>query len=135
MLTDWSSATPACSNARLKQLSSQIHRFALLLSGTSFGGHPVSRHATRPGGTARHCHRHRLDRPALILLLPLAAATGFLLWRDRAIRRRVGFGAWPSDGFARHVLVDDLGHLATVTLASAPLFFLGQFTHAALPLL
>ena len=71
----------------------------------------------------------------LILLLPPAAATGFLLWRDRAIRRRVGLGAWPSDGFARHVLVDDLGHLATVTLASAPLFFLGQFTHAAMPLL
>ena len=68
----------------------------------------------------------------LVLLLPPAAATGFLLWRDRAIRRHVGLAAWPSDGFARHVLTDDLGTLATITLASAPLFFIGQLAHAVL---
>jgi hypothetical protein len=66
----------------------------------------------------------------LVLLLPPAAATGFLLLRDRAIRRHVGAAAWPSDGFARHVLVDDLGTLATITLVSAPLFFVGQLAHA-----
>ena len=62
----------------------------------------------------------------LLLLLPPAAATGFVLWRDRAIRRRVGLAAWPSDGFARHVLVDDLGRLICLTLAGVPLFFLGD---------
>ena len=68
----------------------------------------------------------------LALLLPPAMATGFLLWRDRAIRRRVGLAAWPSDGFARHVLTGDLGTLAGVTLGSAPLFFVGQLAHAAI---
>ena len=65
----------------------------------------------------------------LLLLVPPAAATGFLLWRDRAIRRHVGHAAWPSDGFARHVLVDDLGTLTGITLASVPLFFIGQLAH------
>ena len=69
------------------------------------------------------------------LVVPPALTACYVLLRDRLIRRRVGLAAWPSDGFARHVLVDDLGHLATVTLTSAPLFFLGQFTHVALPLL
>ena len=68
----------------------------------------------------------------LVLLLPPAMATGFLLLRDRAIRRRVGLAAWPSDGFARHVLTGDLGALASVTLGSAPLFFIGQLAHAAI---
>ena len=66
----------------------------------------------------------------LVLLLPPAAATGFLLWRDRAIRRRVGMAAWPSDGFARHVLVDDLGWLICLTVAGVPLFFLGDMLRA-----
>ena len=67
----------------------------------------------------------------LLMLLPPAAATGFLLWRDRAIRRRVGLAAWPSDGFARHVLTDDLGALTGITIASVPLFFVGQLAHLA----
>lgn len=69
----------------------------------------------------------------LPMLLPPAAATGFLLWRDRAIRRRVGLAAWPSDGFARHVLVDDLARLLCLTLLSLPLFFAGAALRTLLP--
>ncbi|KFC67724.1 hypothetical protein FF80_02120 [Devosia sp. LC5] len=60
-----------------------------------------------------------------ILALPPALTAGFVLIRDRIIRRRVGLAAWPSDGFARHVLVDDLGWLLLLTLAGLPLCFLG----------
>ena len=69
----------------------------------------------------------------LLLLLPPAAVTGFVLWRDRAIRRRVGLAAWPSDGFARHVLVDDLARLFCLTLLGLPLFFAGAALHTLLP--
>ena len=46
---------------------------------------------------------------------------------------RLGLAAWPSDGFARHVLVDDLGWLLCLTLAGVPLFFLGDFLRTLLP--
>jgi hypothetical protein len=61
-----------------------------------------------------------------ILVVPPALTAIFVLVRDRIIRRRVGLAAWPSDGFARHVLVDDLGWLICFTLLGLPLFFLGD---------
>ncbi|MEO5806124.1 hypothetical protein [Devosia sp.] len=69
-----------------------------------------------------------LSQPLLHLLAPLIGAL-FLLWRDRAIRRRVGQSAWPSDGFARHVLTDDLGNLLGLTLFTAPLMLLVYGLH------
>lgn len=63
-------------------------------------------------------------QPAALVLPPVLAAC-FLMIRDRIIRRRVGLAAWPSDGFARHVLVDDLGWLICLTLLGLPLFLLG----------
>ncbi|HEY8575681.1 MAG TPA: hypothetical protein VIL88_05005 [Devosia sp.] len=62
-----------------------------------------------------------LGQPTLLVVPPVLTA-GIVLLRDRSIRRRVGDGAWPSDGFARHVLVDDLARLLCVTLLGLPLF-------------
>jgi len=59
------------------------------------------------------------------LVVPPALTACLLLARDRVIRRRVGHTAWPSDGFARHVLVDDLGRLVWLTLLAPPLFLAG----------
>jgi hypothetical protein len=70
-------------------------------------------------------------QPAM-LMLPPAVTAGYVLVRDRIIRRRVGLAAWPSDGFARHVLVDDLGWLICLTVAGIPLFFLGHGLRALL---
>ena len=70
-------------------------------------------------------------QPAM-LVLPPALTAGLVLVRDRLIRRRVGLAAWPSDGFARHVLVDDLGWLLFLTLAGLPLFFIGAFLRGVL---
>lgn len=70
----------------------------------------------------------------LVLALPPAMVTAWVLLRDRIIRRDVGQAAWPSDGFARHVLVDDLLRLACLTLAGVPLFLLGMMLRATLHL-
>jgi hypothetical protein len=67
----------------------------------------------------------------LVLALPPALVTLWVLLRDRLIRRRVGLAAWPSDGFARHVLVDDLGRLVCLTLLGLPLFLLGDLLRRA----
>lgn len=61
-----------------------------------------------------------------VLVVPPALTGCLLLARDRVIRRRVGHAAWPSDGFARHVLVDDLGRLVCLTLLALPLFLMGD---------
>lgn len=72
-----------------------------------------------------------VGQPAMLVIPPaLTAALVFL--RDRLIRRRVGLAAWPSDGFARHVLVDDLGRLICLTLLALPLFLLGDTLREAL---
>jgi hypothetical protein len=62
----------------------------------------------------------------------LVLTAGLVLLRDRVIRRRVGLAAWPSDGFARHVLVDDLGRLVCLTLLGLPLFLLGDLIRRVL---
>ena len=71
--------------------------------------------------------------PAVLLVFPPALTALYVLIRDRIIRQRVGLSAWPSDGFARHVLVDDLGRLICVTLLGLPLFFAGHALRAMLP--
>lgn len=73
-----------------------------------------------------------VGQPAL-LALPPALTTALVLLRDRLIRRRVGQAAWPSDGFARHVLVDDIGRLVCITLLGLPLFLLGDLLRQLLP--
>ena len=68
-----------------------------------------------------------------VLAIPPALTAIYVLIRDRIIRRRVGLAAWPSDGFARHVLVDDLGWLICFTLLGLPLFFLSYSLRGLLP--
>lgn len=70
-------------------------------------------------------------QPAMLVLPPALTALHVLL-RDRLIRRRVGLAAWPSDGFARHVLVDDLARMACLTLLGLPLFLVGDLLRQAL---
>ncbi|MBU1306711.1 MAG: hypothetical protein KKF33_14495 [Alphaproteobacteria bacterium] len=73
------------------------------------------------------------DQPALLVAPPALTAV-FVFVRDHLIRRRVGLSVWPSDGFARHVLVDDLGQLLGWTILSLPLFLLGHALRTMLPL-
>ncbi|MGV8831346.1 MAG: hypothetical protein ACOH2N_05160 [Devosia sp.] len=70
-------------------------------------------------------------QPAFLVAPPALTAL-YVLLRDRFIRQRVGQSAWPSDGFARHVLVDDLGRLICMTLLGLPLFFAGHALRAML---
>ncbi|WP_224703491.1 hypothetical protein [Devosia aquimaris] len=71
------------------------------------------------------------DQPGLLAVPPALTALVVLL-RDRQIRRRVGLAAWPSDGFARHVLVDDLAKLLGHSLLALPLFLIGHALRATL---
>ena len=72
-----------------------------------------------------------LGQPMLLALPP--TITAFLIvFHDWQIRRRVGLAAWPSDGFARHVLVDDMARLLCLTLIGLPLFLLGTALRTAL---
>ncbi|KKC30988.1 hypothetical protein [Devosia psychrophila] len=68
-----------------------------------------------------------------VLVIPPALTAAYVLLRDRVIRRRVGLAAWPSDGFACHVLVDDMARLLCLTMLGLPLFFAGYALRALLP--
>ncbi len=72
-----------------------------------------------------------MGQPALLALPPTLTAS-LILVHDWQIRRRVGLAAWPSDGFARHVLVDDMARLLCLTLIGLPLFLLGTALRTAL---
>lgn len=72
-----------------------------------------------------------MGEPALLALPPTVTAL-LILVHDWQIRRRVGLAAWPSDGFARHVLVDDMARLLCLTLIGLPLFFIGTQLRTAL---
>ena len=69
-----------------------------------------------------------------IWLLPLPALTmlGFLLWRHRRILAQVGTAPLASDGFAKHVMVDDLLRLGGQTLVAPLLYVLGASLASAL---
>jgi hypothetical protein len=63
----------------------------------------------------------------IIWLVPLPALLmlAFLLRRHRHILGSIGTAPLCSDGFAKHVLVDDLLRLGALTLVSPLLFMLG----------
>lgn len=65
-----------------------------------------------------------------LIPLPSAAMLGFLVWRHRRILTQVGNAPLASDGFAKHVMVDDLLRLGGQVLVS-PLLYLGGATLAA----
>ncbi|WP_338720791.1 hypothetical protein [Devosia sp. XK-2] len=60
-----------------------------------------------------------------LLPVPAALMLGFLTWRHRHILAQVGTAPLASDGFAKHVMVDDLLRLAGQVLLSPLLYLLG----------
>jgi len=58
--------------------------------------------------------------------LPAALMLGFLSWRHRRILTMVGTAPLASDGFAKHVMVDDLLRLGGQVLISPLLYMLGS---------
>lgn len=73
-----------------------------------------------------------LQTPWLIPL-PALAMLAFLLWRHRRILTSVGSAPLASDGFAKHVMVDDLLRLGGQVLVSPLLFLIGSTAAALLP--
>lgn len=71
-----------------------------------------------------------LGQQMWLLPLPALAMLGFLLWRHRRILAQVGTAPLASDGFAKHVMVDDLLRLGGQTLV-APLFYVSSATLAS----
>ena len=70
----------------------------------------------------------------LLIPLPALAMLAFLLWRHRHILTQVGSAPLASDGFAKHVMVDDLLRLAGQVLVSPLLFVTGSMAATLLPL-
>jgi hypothetical protein len=62
---------------------------------------------------------------AWLMPLPPLLMLAFLLGRHRLIVRSIGTAPLCSDGFAKHVLVDDLLRLGALTLVSPLLFAIG----------
>jgi hypothetical protein len=58
------------------------------------------------------------------LIVPTLAYIGFVAWRDRAVRRRIGQCAWASDGLARHMVVADAVLILRNALGNALCFAL-----------
>jgi hypothetical protein len=73
-----------------------------------------------------------LEVPWLVPL-PALAMLAFLLWRHRQILILVGSAPLASDGFAKHVMVDDLLRLGGQVLLSPMLFGLGSMATSLLP--
>ena len=61
----------------------------------------------------------------LLIPLPSLGMLSFLLWRHRRILAQVGSAPLASDGFAKHVMVDDLVRLGGQVLASPLLYMVG----------
>lgn len=70
----------------------------------------------------------------LLIPLPALAMLAFLLWRHRHILTQVGSAPLASDGFAKHVMVDDLLRLAGQVLVAPLLFVTGSMAATLLPL-
>ena len=89
-------------------------------------------HATRRLSAALPLAYLAIGLGQQVWLLPMPALTmlGFLIWRHRRILAQVGTAPLASDGFAKHVMVDDLLRLGGQVLAS-PLLYLGGATLAA----
>lgn len=60
-----------------------------------------------------------------LIPLPALAMLAFLLWRHRHILTLVGSAPLASDGFAKHVMVDDLLRLGGQVLVSPLLYLAG----------
>lgn len=67
-----------------------------------------------------------------LIPLPALAMFGFLTWRHRHILTQVGTAPLASDGFAKHVMVDDLLRLGGQVLISPLLYMLGSGLQKAL---
>ncbi|MBJ3786887.1 hypothetical protein [Devosia sediminis] len=67
-----------------------------------------------------------------LLPLPALLMLGFLTWRHRHILAQVGTAPIASDGFAKHVMVDDLLRLGGQTLVSPGTYFIGTMISAML---
>jgi hypothetical protein len=63
------------------------------------------------------------------LLLSAAGFAGFVILADRALRRRIGPRAWPSEGYARFTFNTNL-YFSLVQLALGALLFLAAHTLA-----
>ncbi len=61
-----------------------------------------------------------------LIPLPAVLMLGFLTWRHRRILTMVGAAPLASDGFAKHVMVDDLLRLGGQVLVSPLLYLLGS---------
>lgn len=70
---------------------------------------------------------------AWLIPLPALAMLTFLLWRHRHILTLVGSAPLASDGFAKHVMVDDLLRLGGQVLVSPLLFGIGSLATSLLP--
>ncbi|MBB4052832.1 hypothetical protein GGR20_002480 [Devosia subaequoris] len=60
-----------------------------------------------------------------LIPLPAVLMLGFLTWRHRRILTQVGSAPLASDGFAKHVMVDDLLRLGGQMLISPLLYMAG----------
>jgi len=84
-------------------------------------------HATRRLSAALPLAYLAIGLGQQVWLLPLPALTmlGFLIWRHRRILAQVGSAPLASDGFAKHVMVDDLLRLGGQTLVSPVIYGIG----------
>jgi hypothetical protein len=67
-----------------------------------------------------------------LIPLPAVLMLGFLTWRHRRILTMVGTAPLASDGFAKHVMVDDLLRLGGQVLISPLLYMLGASLQKAM---
>jgi hypothetical protein len=67
-----------------------------------------------------------------LIPLPAVLMLGFLTWRHRRILTQVGSAPLASDGFAKHVMVDDLLRLGGQVLISPLLYMAGVALVASL---
>lgn len=67
-----------------------------------------------------------------LIPLPAILMLGFLTWRHRRILTQVGTAPLASDGFAKHVMVDDMLRLGGQVLLSPLLYMLGSSLQKAL---
>lgn len=58
------------------------------------------------------------------LAVPPACYLAYVVWRDQAIRSRIGSVAWASDGFARFLVVADVALMLRNTAGNALVFLI-----------
>ncbi|KKB06791.1 hypothetical protein VE25_21020 [Devosia geojensis] len=68
------------------------------------------------------------------LIVPPACYLAYVVWRDQAIRARIGSAAWASDGFARFLVVADVALMLRNAAGNVIVFLLAGFTRQSLGL-